>query len=192
MNLNEIRENNGAHVARVRRGRGIGSGKGKTSGHGHKGQKSRSGVSLRGFEGGQMPLYRRLPKRGFNNIFRLRYAILNLSVLQEAIDRGKLDPLKLITEELISKAGLMRNSFDGVRVLANGVLKSKVNIEVSGASKTAIASIEKLGGTINLKVSKKDKEAKSKKRMAKSKKNRVNKVENETTFSDDKSVKDDK
>jgi large subunit ribosomal protein L15 len=170
MKLNEVRDNDGAHVGRTRRGRGIGSGKGKTSGHGHKGQKSRSGVSLRGFEGGQMPLYRRLPKRGFNNIFRQRYAEVNLSALQQAIDDGKLDASKPITEAIFCEAGLMRKSFDGVRILGQGGLKAKVTLEVAGASKSAVAAIEKAGGAITLTAPVKDKEAKRLKRSSKSKK----------------------
>lgn len=181
MKLNEVRDNDGAHVGRTRRGRGIGSGKGKTSGQGHKGQKSRSGVSLRGFEGGQMPLYRRLPKRGFNNIFRQRYAEVNLSVLQQAIDDGKLDAAKPITETLFCEAGLMRKSFDGVRVLGQGELKAKVTLEVSGASKSAIAAIEKAGGKITLTAPVKDKEAKRLKRSSKSKKKQSAPAEEEST-----------
>jgi len=177
MKLNEIRDNDGAHVGRTRRGRGIGSGKGKTSGRGHKGQKSRSGVSLRSFEGGQMPLYRRLPKRGFNNIFRKRYAVVNLSDLQLAIDDGKLDASKPITETLFCEAGLMRKSFDGVRILGRGELKAKVTLEVAGASKSAIAAIEKAGGAITLTAPVKDKEAKRLKRSSKSKKNKPAKDE---------------
>jgi len=169
MKLNELRDNNGAHVARTRRGRGIGSGKGKTSGAGHKGQRARSGVSLRGFEGGQMPLYRRLPKRGFNNIFRSRYTVLNLSKLQSAIDAGQLDAGKPINEKILCDAGLMRQSFDGVRVLGQGELKAKVTLEVSGASKSAIAAIEKAGGSITLTAPVKDKEEKRERRKSKGK-----------------------
>ncbi len=169
MKLNEIRDNAGAHAPRTRRGRGIGSGKGKTSGKGHKGQNARSGVSLRGFEGGQMPLYRRLPKRGFNNIFRSKYTVLNLSKLQEAIDAGQLDAGKPINEKILSDVGLMRKSFDGVRILGKGELKAKVTLEVAGASKTAIAAIEKAGGSITLTAPVKDKEEKRERRKNKGK-----------------------
>jgi large subunit ribosomal protein L15 len=150
MRLNEITENPGARNSRKRVGRGIGSGTGKTSGSGHKGQKSRSGVSLLGFEGGQMPLYRRLPKRGFNNPFSKDFAELTLVKLESAIANGKIDAKKPVTEDLLRAAGVVRKSKHGVRLLATGELKTKVTIEVTGATKGAIAAVEKAGGTINL------------------------------------------
>lgn len=193
MKLNELRDNDGAHVGRIRRGRGMGSGKGKTSGKGHKGQRSRSGVSLRGFEGGQMPLYRRLPKRGFTNVFRSRYAVVNLSTLQKSIDSKVLDAGKPITEEVLCNAGLMRKSFDGVRILGEGELTAKVTVEVSGASKSAIAAIEKAGGSITLTAPVKDKEAKRLRRQSKSKKNKSAQAESDSAGqeSDDKPAKSD-
>ncbi len=160
MKLNEIHDNAGSHVKRSRVGRGMGSGKGKTSGHGHKGQNSRSGVSLLGFEGGQMPLYRRLPKRGFNNIFRRNYGVINLGDLQKAIDAGKLDAGKPITEDVLKAAGMLRSNRDGARLLGNGEIKTKVTLEVSGASGSAVSAIEKSGGTITLTAPKKIKSEK--------------------------------
>lgn len=148
MNLNEIRDNSGATKNRKRIGRGIGSGTGKTAGRGVKGQKSRSGVSLLGFEGGQMPLFRRLPKRGFNNIFRKKYAEINLGRMQKAIDSGKLDAKAVVNLDALKAAGVLKGAFDGLRVLAQGELKTKVNIEADGASKAAIAAVEKAGGKI--------------------------------------------
>jgi len=148
MKLNEIRDNAGARKSRTRVGRGIGSGKGKTSGRGQKGQKSRSGVSLLGFEGGQMPLYRRLPKRGFNNIFRKKYQEINLSTLQRAIDAKKLDPKGTVTEATLRAAGMVKGAVDGVRLLGNGELKAALTIEVTGASKAAVAATEKAGGKV--------------------------------------------
>ena len=150
MKLNEIEDNAGATIPRKRVGRGIGSGKGKRSGRGNKGQKSRSGVSLLGFEGGQMPLYRRLPKRGFNNPFSKHYAELNLGALQGALDAGKIDAKASITESVLLKSGLVRRIDDGVRLLGKGVLTTKLKIIVTSASKGAIASVEKVGGTVTL------------------------------------------
>ena len=150
MRLNELRDIAGARVRRKRLGRGGGSGKGGTSGRGHKGQKSRSGVALAGFEGGQMPLYRRLPKRGFHNLFRKKYAEVNLGRLQKAIDAGKIDAKKPIDETALRTAGLVNKSPDGVRLLAKGEIKAKLTIEVAGASKTAIAAVEKAGGAVIL------------------------------------------
>lgn len=150
MNLNEIRDNLGATKNRKRIGRGIGSGTGKTGGRGVKGQKSRSGVSLLGFEGGQMPLYRRLPKRGFNNIFRKDFAQVNLGRLQQAVDAGKLDIKTVVTLDSLKAAGVLKGSFDGLRVLGNGELKAKLNIEADGASKAAVAAVEKAGGKIKI------------------------------------------
>ncbi|MBL4894625.1 MAG: 50S ribosomal protein L15 [Emcibacter sp.] len=150
MRLNEIADNPGATKNRKRIGRGIGSGKGKTGGRGVKGQKSRSGVAIKGFEGGQMPIYQRLPKRGFNNINRKTFVPVNLGRLQEAIDAKKLDAKKAITIELLQEAGLVNGVKDGVRLLATGELKSKITIEVSGASAAAIAAVEKAGGTVTV------------------------------------------
>ena len=150
MKLNEIRDNPGARRPRKRVGRGIGSGKGKTSGRGQKGQKSRSGVSLLGFEGGQMPLYRRLPKRGFHNIFRKNYRVLNLGRLQTAIDAGKVDPKQPITEEALVAAGLIKTRRDGIRILAKGEITASVTLQVSGASKAAVEAVEKAGGSISV------------------------------------------
>ncbi len=150
MKLNELSDNPKARKARKRVGRGIGSGLGKTAGAGHKGQKSRSGVSIKGFEGGQMPIHRRLPKRGFTNIFRARYVALNLGRLQAAIDAGKLDPKQPIDAAALKLAGVVTNPRDGVRLLANGELKAKVTITVAGASKAATAAVEKAGGSLSV------------------------------------------
>lgn len=152
MRLNEIRDNDGASRPRKRVGRGIGSGTGKTSAKGQKGQKSRSGVSLAGFEGGQMPLYRRLPKRGFNNIFRQKFVELGLGRLQTAIESGKLDTQKPITEDILVEAGIVRRKKDGIRILATGELKAKVDLHVTGASKPALAAVEAAGGSVTLPV----------------------------------------
>ena len=150
MKLTEIADNPGARKKRMRVGRGIGSGKGKQSGRGGKGQTARSGVRIKGFEGGQMPLHRRLPKRGFNNIFRLDLAEVNLDRLQEAIDAGKLDSKVTIDAEALVKSGLLRRSKDGVRLLGRGEIKAKVTFEVHGASKAAIAAVEKAGGSVKI------------------------------------------
>jgi large subunit ribosomal protein L15 len=150
MRLNEISDNPGARHSRIRVGRGIGSGKGKTGGRGVKGQKSRTGVRIKGFEGGQMPLHRRLPKRGFKNPFRKHFAIVNVGRLQAAIDAGKLDPKKAVTEAVLGEAGIVGASGEGVRLLAKGELKAKVTIEVSGASKAAVAAVEKAGGSVTI------------------------------------------
>ena len=150
MRLNEIRDNEGACKLRTRIGRGEGSGKGKTGGRGIKGQKSRSGVSLIGFEGGQMPIYRRTPKRGFNNIFTKKFEIVNLGRLQKAIDEKKFDAKSTVNVKTLAAAGLIRGNKDGVRLLAKGELKASLNCEVSGASKSAIEAIEKVGGKVIL------------------------------------------
>ena len=150
MKLNEIRDNPGAKRPRKRVGRGIGSGRGKTSGKGQKGQKSRSGVSLLGFEGGQMPLYRRLPKRGFHNIFRKNYRVLNLGRLQAAIDAGRIDPKQPIDEEALVASGLIKTRRDGIRILAKGEIAASVTLRVSGASKAAVEAVEKAGGSISV------------------------------------------
>ncbi|MEJ1976560.1 MAG: 50S ribosomal protein L15 [Acetobacteraceae bacterium] len=148
MKLNELRDNPGSRLKFKRVGRGIGSGKGKTSGKGVKGQKAREGVSLNGFEGGQLPIYRRLPKRGFKNIFRAEYAPVNLGTIEKAVATGKLEA-GAITEASLEKAGLVRLAkVAGVRVLGRGEITRAVTITVSGASATAVAAIEKAGGTI--------------------------------------------
>ena len=134
----------------MRVGRGIGSGKGKTSGRGGKGQTARSGVRIKGFEGGQMPLHRRLPKRGFNNIFRLDFAEINLDRLQEAIDAKLVDAKETVTVESLVKAGVIRRAKDGLRLLGRGELKAKLAIEVHGASKSAVEAVEKAGGTVKI------------------------------------------
>ena len=159
MKLNDLRDNPGAKKKRMIVGRGIGSGKGKTCGRGVKGQKARTGVALKGFEGGQMPLIRRLPKRGFKNIFAKDYSEINLGRLQEAIDAGRVDAKKPITSESLMESGLCARARDGVRVLAKGVLKSKIELTVAGASKSAIAAIEKAGGKITLVVGEKEEKA---------------------------------
>ena len=150
MKLNEIRDNEGARKGRVRVGRGIGSGLGKTGGRGQKGQKSRSGVSIKGFEGGQMPLHMRLPKRGFNNIFAKDYAEVNLGSVQKAIDAKKLDVKGTLDHDALKAAGLARGGKDGVRLLGKGELTTKVSFKVAGASKGALAAVEKAGGSVEL------------------------------------------
>ncbi|MDH5410629.1 MAG: 50S ribosomal protein L15 [Alphaproteobacteria bacterium] len=151
MKLNQLSDNPGAHKSPTRVGRGIGSGKGKTGGRGVKGQKSRSGVAIKGFEGGQMPVYRRMPKRGFTNIFRKEYAVVNLGRLQQAIDEKRVDAKNTIDTAILIAAGLVgRRVGDGVRILAKGELKTKVTIEVAGASKAAIEAVEKAGGKVVL------------------------------------------
>ena len=167
MRLNELGDRQCARKPRKRVGRGIGSGKGKTSGRGHKGQKSRSGVSLLGFEGGQMPLYRRLPKRGFNNPFTKDYAELTLGNLEAAVAKGKIDAKKPVTEEVLRASGMVKKGRHGVRLLAKGELKAKLTIEVTGASKGAIAAVEKAGGGITVTPPKPKPEGKGKARHRK-------------------------
>ena len=150
MELNTLKDNKGATSSLKRVGRGTGSGIGKTSGKGHKGQKSRSGVSINGFEGGQMPIHRRLPKRGFKKYNRKTYKILNLGDIQNIIDKGKIDATKEINNQMIISSGIFSNIKDGIRVLARGEIKNKVNIIVNGASKTAIEKVEKAGGSITI------------------------------------------
>ena len=150
MKLNEIKDNEGSTHSRKRLGRGIGSGSGKTGGRGVKGQKSRSGVAINGFEGGQMPIYRRLPKRGFNNIFAADYVVVSLGRIQAAVDAGKLDAKATIDAAALKAAGVIRRAKDGIRVLADGELKAKLSLEVAGASKPAIEKVEKAGGSIKL------------------------------------------
>jgi len=150
MKLNEIKDNEGSTKNRKRVGRGIGSGSGKTGGRGVKGQKARSGVAINGFEGGQMPIYRRLPKRGFTNIFASDFVIVSLDRVQKAIDAGKLDAKATVDAAALKAAGVIRREKDGVRILADGELNAKVAFEVAGASKPAIEKIEKAGGSIKL------------------------------------------
>jgi large subunit ribosomal protein L15 len=150
MKLNDLRDKDGATHSKKRLGRGIGSGSGKTAGRGVKGQKARSGVAINGFEGGQMPLYRRLPKRGFNNIFAKDFNIVSLARVQAAIDAGKLDAKETVTAEALIKAGVIRRAKDGVRLLADGELKAKVAFDVAGASKAAIDKVEKAGGSVKV------------------------------------------
>ena len=156
MKLSDIADNAGARKKRMRVGRGIGSGKGQTSGRGGKGQTARSGVRIKGFEGGQMPLHRRLPKRGFHNIFRLDFAEVNLDRLQAAIDAKTLDAKAVINAEALVKARVLRRAKDGVRLLGRGEIKAKLNIEVHGASKSAIEAIEKAGGSVKILAPKND------------------------------------
>ena len=151
MRLNAISDRPGATRARKRLGRGIGSGLGKTAGKGTKGQKARAGVAIKGFEGGQMPLHRRLPKRGFNNIFANKFNELNLGRVQQAVDSGRLDGKKTITVAALKEAGLIRREKDGVRLLGKGELKAKLAFEVTGASQSAIKAVEAKGGTVTLK-----------------------------------------
>jgi len=150
MKLNELRDNKGARQGRVRVGRGIGSGLGKTAGRGQKGAKARSGVSINGFEGGQMPLHMRLPKRGFNNIFARDYAEVNIGAVQKAIDAGKLDIKGTLDHAALKAAGLARGGKDGVRLLGKGEIKAKLNLKVAGVSKGAREAVEKAGGSIEL------------------------------------------
>ena len=148
MKLNELRDNPGATKSRKRVGRGPGSGTGKTGGRGIKGQKSRSGVAINGFEGGQMPLYQRLPKRGFNSRNRKKFAVVNLGLIQKFIDDGKLDSKAAIDEDTLIGCGLVRRKLDGVRILAKGELSAKVDISVTGASKGAVEAVQKAGGSL--------------------------------------------
>ena len=150
MKLSDIADNAGSRKKRMRVGRGIGSGKGKTSGRGGKGQTARSGVRIKGFEGGQMPLHRRLPKRGFNNVFALEFVEINLDRLQQAIDARQIDASAVINAEALVKSRVLRRAKDGVRLLGRGEIKAKVNIEVHGASKSAVAAVEKAGGSVKI------------------------------------------
>lgn len=150
MRLNELRDNPGALKARKRVGRGPGSGKGKTAGRGHKGQNSRSGVALKGFEGGQMPIHMRMPKRGFTNAFRKNLNEVNLGRVQEAVDKGRLDAGETVTVEALRRAGVIRRSLDGVRLLGKGELKTKMAFEVTGASAGAVRAVEKAGGSVTV------------------------------------------
>ena len=150
MKLNELRDNPGATKKRMRVGRGPGSGKGKMGGRGIKGQNSRSGVAIKSYEGGQMPLYMRLPKRGFNKPNRKSFAVVNLGLIEKFITEGKLDAGSAITEDALVASGLVRRKLDGVRVLAKGDITSKVNLQVSGASKSAVEAVEKAGGSVEI------------------------------------------
>lgn len=151
MKLNQLADKPGARKSRMRVGRGAGSGKGTTGGRGDKGQKSRSGVALKGFEGGQMPIHMRLPKRGFNKPNRLRFAEVNVGRLQQAVDAGKIDATSPLDAKALAAAGVIRRVRDGVRLLARGDLKTGLTLEVAGASKAAIAAVEKAGGKVTLK-----------------------------------------
>ena len=150
MKLHELRDNEGAAKKQKRVARGPGSGKGKTAGRGIKGQKSRSGVAIGGYEGGQMPLYRRLPKRGFNKPNRLEFAVVNLGLIEKFIAAGKLDAANEITEDALVAAGLTTNKRDGIRILAKGEIRSKVNLTVTGASASAIEAVKKAGGSVTV------------------------------------------
>jgi len=150
MKLNELRDHEGATHSKKRLGRGIGSGSGKTAGRGVKGQKARSGVAINGFEGGQMPLYRRLPKRGFKNIFGKDFNIVSLRRIQAAVDAKKLDAKATVDAEALIKAGVIRRVKDGVRLLSDGELKAKLSFDIAGASKSAVEKVEKAGGSVKL------------------------------------------
>ena len=150
MRLNQLSDNPGSRKARMRVGRGIGSGKGKTAGRGGKGQTARTGVAINGFEGGQMPLHMRMPKRGFNNVHRLNYVEVNIGRLQEAIDAGKLEAGASVDGAALVAAGVIRRQRDGIRLLAKGEIKAKLAIKVAGASKAAIAAVEKAGGSVEV------------------------------------------
>ena len=154
MRLNEIKDNDSAKQNKKRVGRGIGSGKGKTAGKGHKGQKARAGVAIKGFEGGQMPLHRRLPKHGFNNIFRKKYTTVGLDIIQKAIDSGKIDPNKKIDVEVLKLNGVIKKVRDGLKLLGNGSIKSKVDIEVAALTTSAKEAIEKVDGNVSILVRK--------------------------------------
>ena len=159
MKLNDIRDNPGARKERIRVGRGIGSGKGKTGGRGQKGQKSRSGVAIKGFEGGQMPLHMRLPKRGFNNPFGKDFAEVNIGQVQKLIDDGKLGAENVIDHAALKAAGVARGGKDGVRLLGKGEISAKVRFSVAGASKGAVEAVEKAGGSVEQTAPKKSKAA---------------------------------
>lgn len=152
MRLNALKDNEGARKKSVRVGRGIGSTKGKTAGRGYKGHKARSGCSINGFEGGQMPLYRRLPKRGFNNIFRKDYAEVNICELQKAVEAGKLDAAQPITSDVLIQAGIVRRENDGIKLLGKGTLSAKLTVNVAKATKGAISAVEQAGGNVTVSV----------------------------------------
>ena len=150
MKLNEIVDNPGAFKVRKRVGRGIGSGKGKTAGRGVKGQKSRQGVAINGFEGGQMPLHRRLPKRGFNNIFARDYNVIAVGKVQAAVEAGRIDPAAVVTIEALVASGIVRRAKDGIRLLNDGEITIALKFEVAGASRAAIEAVEKAGGSVTV------------------------------------------
>ena len=177
MQLNDIADKEGSRRPRKRIGRGIASGTGKTSGKGHKGAKSRSGVAINGFEGGQMPIYRRLPKRGFNNIFRKDFQPVNVGRLQQAVDAGHLDPAKPVDAAALVAARVIRRPLDGVRLLANGALTSSLDIVVAGASKAAIAAVEKAGGKVAVTIVAKSADEGKKAAKRKAKKSQGSKAE---------------
>ena len=164
MKLNELQPKEGAVQNSKRVGRGIGSGKGKTCGVGQKGQKARSGVAIKGFEGGQMPLYKRLPKHGFNNIFGKKYVNISLARLQEALDKKMIDAKGTIDEDALVAAKVVRRKKDGIRLLATGELKTKVDLKIAGASAAAVAAVEKAGGKIELTAAAKEEKAPKKKK----------------------------
>ena len=186
MRLNELRDNPNARKSRIRVGRGIGSGKGKTAGRGHKGQKSRSGVAIKGFEGGQMPIHMRLPKRGFNNYTRKEFAELTLGNLQNAIIKGIIDKSKPITEVELNSAGIVKKSKDGIKLLNKGELKEKIEISLSKATKSCIEIIEGLGGKIEVLEKPKLKRIRKKNTLPKEE---VTKVEKEDTPEDNEEMK---
>ena len=161
MKLSDIADNAGSRKKRMRVGRGIGSGKGKQAGRGGKGQTARSGVRIKGFEGGQMPLHRRLPKRGFNNIFRIEFAEINLDRIQQAVDSKLIDVKETVNAESLVKSGVVRRAKGGIRLLGRGELKAKLNMEVHGASKSAIAAVEKAGGSVKILAPAKEDEGKA-------------------------------
>jgi large subunit ribosomal protein L15 len=161
MKLSDIADNAGSRKKRMRVGRGIGSGKGKQAGRGGKGQTARSGVRIKGFEGGQMPMHRRLPKRGFNNIFRIEFAEINLDRIQQAVDSKLIDVKETVNAESLVKSGVVRRAKGGIRLLGRGELKAKLNIEVHGASKSAIAAVEKAGGSVKILAPAKEDEGKA-------------------------------
>ncbi|MEC3861445.1 50S ribosomal protein L15 [Mesobacterium sp. TK19101] len=150
MKLHELRDNPGATSKKKRVARGPGSGKGKTAGRGIKGQKSRSGVAINGYEGGQMPLYQRLPKRGFNKPNQKKFAVINLGIIQKFVEAGKLDAGSAITEDALVASGAVRRKLDGIRVLAKGDITAKISLEVTGASKSAVEAVEKAGGQVTI------------------------------------------
>lgn len=186
MRLNELRDNPNARKSRIRVGRGIGSGKGKTAGRGHKGQKSRSGVAIKGFEGGQMPIHMRLPKRGFNNYTRKEFAELTLGNLQNAIIKGIIDKSKPITEVELNSAGIVKKSKDGIKLLNKGELKEKIQISLSKATKSCIEIIEGLGGKIEVLEKPKLKRIRKKNTLPKEE---VTKVEKEDSSEDNEEMK---
>jgi large subunit ribosomal protein L15 len=161
MKLSDIADNAGSRKKRMRVGRGIGSGKGKQAGRGGKGQTARSGVRIKGFEGGQMPMHRRLPKRGFNNVFRVEFAEINLDRIQQAVDSKLIDVKETVNAESLVKSGVVRRAKGGIRLLGRGELKAKLNIEVHGASKSAVAAVEKVGGSVKILAPAKEDEGKA-------------------------------